>query len=120
MKDIGSLYYVGMGVSQSYTEALRWYKKAAELGYAPASYSIGIMYWSGKGVRLSGTDALHWFRKAAEQGSEKAKVQIGMAYLSGSDMGVKSDIKVAKEWFGKACDGGYQLGCDLYSDKRPF
>ena len=28
--------------------------------------------------------------------------------------GVKQDKKIAKEWFGKACDGGFQVGCDNY------
>ena len=28
--------------------------------------------------------------------------------------GVRQDYKKAKEWFGKACDGGYQKGCDNY------
>jgi TPR repeat protein len=27
---------------------------------------------------------------------------------------VREDKKIAKEWFGKACDGGYQKGCDNY------
>ena len=28
--------------------------------------------------------------------------------------GVKQDKKIAKEYFGKACDGGNQKGCDKY------
>ena len=26
------------------------------------------------------------------------------------------DKKIAKEWFGKACNGGYQMACILYKD----
>ena len=33
-------------------------------------------------------------------------------YVKGE--GVRQDYKRAKEWFGKACDGGYQEGCDAY------
>lgn len=29
-------------------------------------------------------------------------------------IGVESDSKEAKEWFGKACDNGNQDGCDEY------
>ena len=28
--------------------------------------------------------------------------------------GVRQDKKRAKEYFGKACDGGLQIGCDNY------
>ena len=28
--------------------------------------------------------------------------------------GVKQDYKKAKEWYGKACDAGVQIGCDNY------
>jgi hypothetical protein len=28
--------------------------------------------------------------------------------------GVRQDKGQAKEWFGKACDNGYQKGCEVY------
>jgi len=28
--------------------------------------------------------------------------------------GVRQNINTAKEWFGKSCDNGEQLGCDKY------
>ena len=28
--------------------------------------------------------------------------------------GPKQDKRVAKQWFGKACDGGDQMGCENY------
>ena len=33
-------------------------------------------------------------------------------YIKGE--GVRQDIRMAKEYFGKACDNGFQEGCDLY------
>ena len=30
--------------------------------------------------------------------------------------GVRQNLRKAKEWFGKACDGGLQLGCDAYRE----
>jgi TPR repeat protein len=29
-------------------------------------------------------------------------------------VGVRQNNTEAKEWFGKACDNGNQIGCDLY------
>ena len=37
---------------------------------------------------------------------------LGVFYANGE--GVKQDYFKAKEWFGKACDGGVQLGCNNY------
>ena len=30
--------------------------------------------------------------------------------------GVRQNYKIAKEWFGKACDNGLQQGCDAYRE----
>lgn len=37
---------------------------------------------------------------------------IGSIYENGN--GVKQNKTTAKEWYGKACDNGYQDGCDSY------
>ena len=38
--NLGWMYYYGLGVEQDYTEALRWFKKAAEQGYVDAQYWV--------------------------------------------------------------------------------
>ncbi|POP28490.1 hypothetical protein C3P63_08685, partial [Haemophilus influenzae] len=53
-----------------------------------------------------------WYRKAAEQGHGGAQVMLGFSYLSGE--GVQVNKSLAKEWFGKACDNGEQVGCEYY------
>ena len=30
--------------------------------------------------------------------------------------GVRQDKRAAKEWYGKACDAGFQDGCDKYRE----
>jgi len=40
----------------------------AELGVAPAQFSLGLMYTNGEGVTKDLTQAIAWYRKAAEQG----------------------------------------------------
>jgi len=66
--DLGLMYAIGQGVSQDYTEALKWYRKAAEQGDALALYNLGVMYHEGHGVPQDDAEADKWFRKAAEQG----------------------------------------------------
>jgi TPR repeat protein len=40
------------GVKQDAAEAVKWYRKAAEQGYARAQFNLGLMYAEGKGVML--------------------------------------------------------------------
>ena len=47
---LGELYFKGDKVKQDYTEALRWYLKAAEQGDAFAQYRVGDMFSNGNGV----------------------------------------------------------------------
>ena len=48
----------------------------------------------------------------AEQGNAKAQYNLGAMYHNGQ--GVRRNFHLSKEWFGKACDGGDQKGCDPY------
>ena len=49
------MYENGLGVSQDYYEALKWYRKAAEQGYWVAQFNLGIMYENGLGLRKTST-----------------------------------------------------------------
>jgi hypothetical protein len=62
---VAVLYEKGLGVTQDYAAAARWYAKAAEQGDAEAQYSIGVLYESGFGVAQSATDAQKWYALAA-------------------------------------------------------
>ncbi|MBR0075085.1 MAG: sel1 repeat family protein, partial [Synergistaceae bacterium] len=55
-------------VEQNFQEAVKWYHKAAERGYALAQYNLGEMYVYGKGVEQNITQAKKWFTLAAKQG----------------------------------------------------
>ncbi len=50
--------------------------------------------------------------QAAEQGFAAAQYNLGVMYDNGQ--GVRQNYKIAKEWFGKACDNGLQQSCDAY------
>lgn len=61
---LGYLYERGVGVPQNYSEAVAWYRKTAEQGYAIAENNLGTMYASGRGVPLDYEQAAVWYRKA--------------------------------------------------------
>lgn len=52
---------------------MRWFRKAAEHGYAKAQYNLGAFYEAGIGVTKDTAEARRWYQKAAAQGYEKAQ-----------------------------------------------
>ena len=70
--NLGVRYYHGQGVEQSYEEALKWYRMAADQGLAEAECALGDMYYRGTGVVQDYETALEWFTKAHEHGHRKA------------------------------------------------
>ena len=38
------MYEQGQGVAHDYAEAVKWYRKEADQGYAQAQYNLGGMY----------------------------------------------------------------------------
>ncbi len=132
---IGELYhYGGPGVPRDYTNAAKWYRKAADQGDAAAKYKLGLLkkradrvakaksdaanpenaeaqyklgrcYLYGWGVGKNNSEAVKWFRKAAENGLAAAQYHSGMCYDSGN--GVAMDKGEAAKWYYKAADQGH-------------
>ena len=98
---IGTLYETGKGVPQDYTQAVLWYRKAAEQNLAIAQYRLGVLYANGVGVPLDKAQSASWFQKAAAQGYVYAQVMLGSDYLTGD--GVQLDYAEAYFWFDIAC-----------------
>ena len=81
---LGVAYENGQGVKQDRSEAVRWYRKAAEQGHADAQCNLGIRYTNGQeGLKQDHAEAVCWYRKAAEQGHAKAQYNLGVAYENG-------------------------------------
>ena len=59
------MYFSGKGVLQDYAEAAKWFRKAAEQGFAAAQNNPGMMYKEGRGVRQDYAEVVKWLRKAA-------------------------------------------------------
>jgi clan AA aspartic protease (TIGR02281 family) len=59
------MYASGRGVPQSYAEAVKWYRKAADAGYADARFNLGAAYANGQGVQQSPAQAYMWLNLAA-------------------------------------------------------
>ena len=68
----------GQGVVPDYVEAVRWYRRAAQQGYAIAQHAIGYMYRVGNGVTQDYIRAHMWANIARRNGDNKAAVTIAV------------------------------------------
>ena len=72
MYEFGTMYMKeGMWVVQSDEAGFDWWMKSANLGYAPAQFSIGASYIGGIGVNKDLTEAKKWLEKAINSTYEK-------------------------------------------------
>ena len=55
------MYVLGEGVPEDATEAVKWYRKAAERGDISAQTNLGVMYAEGKGVPQDYGEAYAWY-----------------------------------------------------------
>jgi TPR repeat protein len=69
------LYQWGQGVAKDYTEAVKWYRRAAVQGYSPAQADLGFEYEAGSGVPEDDVLAHMWFSLAASQGYDLAATE---------------------------------------------
>lgn len=105
MYQIGKSYFLGTNDNnQDYTQAVYWFKKAAEKGDMDAQYALGICYKDGLGVQQDNTQTIYWFRKAAEQGNADAQYALGLCYLTA--WGGLCDNNQAVYWLKKAAETG--------------
>ena len=80
--EVGLMYANGVGVVQSFEQALIWIRQAAERGFAPAQYLLATRYASGVAVEQDEHKAIVWYLKAAEQGHSKAFLKLGKLYAA--------------------------------------
>jgi TPR repeat protein len=52
---------------------MRWYRKAAEQGNAPAQNNLGVAYANGEGTRKNEAEAYFWLNLGASALDEKAR-----------------------------------------------
>ena len=126
---LGTMYKEGQGVSVDLEEAIRCFRRGAELGDVQGHLALAQCYTHGTGVERSEQEALQCYMKAAEMGgcSEKREVvctrvhppppppppgspvalyNVGVHYFSRKG-GVELDFAKAAEYFSKAAQLGF-------------
>ena len=75
---LGARYATGEGVSQNYSEAVRWFAKAGEQGHVVAQATLGAYYWAGRGVPQDLGNAYFWSILAQAGGDEASKYRVAV------------------------------------------
>ena len=102
--ELGARYAEGRGVPQSLPEAVRWFERAADAGFAPAQFRLASLNEKGDGMKKDVQAARRLYLAAAGKGHAKAMHNLAVLYAEGIDG--KPDYKAAWEWFRKAAGYG--------------
>lgn len=95
---------------QDWTQALPWYRRAAEQGNGFAMYRIAFFYYDGLGVPKDEGNAFRWMLRAARSGFAGAEYNVGAFYING--VGTPVNRNAAIEWLEKAAAKGDESAWD--------
>jgi localization factor PodJL len=102
--EIGLRYAEGRGVASNYTEAAKWYERAAQGDVVPAMFRLGTLHEKGLGTTKDMTAARRFYEQAAARGNAKAMHNLAVIEADGGSKG--PNYKTAAEWFRKAAERG--------------
>lgn len=102
---LGYLIERGLGGDANMGEAIKLYRKAAELGEAGAYFNLGILTQKGEGgLEKSDSEAFRLFLQSALRGFAPAATLVGTSYRAGT--GANPDVIAAAAWFSRAAEAG--------------
>ena len=104
------MYDNGQGVPQDYKTAVKWYRLAAEQGYAcpvQSGYDVRLRTRCSQDYKT----AVKWYTLAAEQGNADAQGNLGVMYGMGT--GIIQDWVYAHMWGIIAASNGNEDGAKL-------
>src|SRR5260370_2186987 len=93
---VAAMYEKGEELPQSYIEAAKWYRKAAELSPL-AAVNLSSLLIDGKGVAQDYGQAMSFCRRAAKWNYAPGQFCVGYLYQRG--LGTPADPKEAAKWY---------------------
>jgi hypothetical protein len=106
MAKIGNLYASGKGVAQDHTEAVNWYRKAAEKNAPEGQFAYADCLREGRGVAKNEEESKKLFALAAAQKHAPALVRVGQMHLSHEP----AEKQQAYQCFQQAAEKGHAEG----------
>jgi len=89
----GDRYLAG---NENFAVAKEWYRKSADLGFAPSMNNLGNIYFFGHGGLQDRARAFDLYVRAAKAGNPVATWNVSIAYNAGD--GVSADPVEAEKW----------------------
>lgn len=102
---LGESCHHGIGRQSDSSEAVKWFRMAAEKGHARAQCWLGYCYQHASGVKEDMVEGVRWFQNAAHQGEIIAQYNLGVCFEGGLGVAKANDEMVS--WYRKAADRGH-------------
>jgi TPR repeat protein len=90
----------GSSATRSGPNAIEYFQRSADLGFAPAEIVLGYFYETGRDTPAEPGQALEWYKKAARQDDPLAQWLVGRLIYSG--IAAPRDLNEAATWLEKA------------------
>jgi TPR repeat protein len=106
--DQGMNALMGSSVTRSDANAMEYFHRSADLGFAPAQVVLGYLFETGRGTAVNAREAFGWYKKAAQQDDPLAQWLAGRMIYAGSVPG--RDLNEASAFLQGAADHGDAFG----------
>lgn len=103
-ESVGLALLNGTGVSQSFSQAKKWFGVCAEAGNSRCMYELAQLHEKGLGTPISVSQAGILYQAAAQAGSGLAMIRLGRMYRMGD--GVPKDLIRGYAWMAYAVEKG--------------
>jgi TPR repeat protein len=103
LQHVAAMYEKGDELPQSYPQAAKWYRKAADVS-PEAAVRLASMYIEDRGVLQDYGQAMTLCKSAAKAAYSPAQYCVGYLYRRG--LGTQADPKEAAKWYDLAGQGG--------------
>lgn len=104
--NLGVSYNLGLiGLAIDYQESIKWFQRAAEMGYKRAANDLAVRYMNGIGIPQNKHAALDLLKMAAMEDEPMSLHNIGVYYYNG--IGLPKDPEKALYFFFRAKLMGY-------------
>lgn len=123
---VGSWYYTGQNLEQNYTNAFKWWGRAAKHDNVVAIGNLGLCYHYGKGVDADSLTAIKLYKRSIEKGNkalleQQEKLAAGGNALSAMlcaecydlALGTKRDLAKSAKYLEIAADKGSAEAMDM-------
>jgi TPR repeat protein len=113
MQHIAAMYEKGDELPQNYSEAAKWYRRAADMS-PEAGVRLAEMLIDGKSVPQDYGQAVTLCRSAAKKNYSPGQCCVGYLYQHG--LGVEANPKEAAKWYREASTGGSRVAMTSLAD----